>query len=275
MVTVLIAFFLILSESSFFRGYFERNHPLLSFSHGFTFLGLALLALGSTTLGQLNESTTSSDAIGLGFWRIVIGSGILAIVFGVFNILASFIFRDRANGVTARQIRGKGAVALTQAPAQQPWHHISYPSPSKAGSFHTATSTTASAPKNEGTKVPWKQRFSRLKPSSILPSYNDRNARPNISRPINQDSPSEPATAQRQNSSNRFQPVRQNSYGRAYPPPPASSFYSDHEEQRERQKSMQISGPLNVNPQFAHLVPQFATMQRPDSALHPAKAGVR
>lgn len=273
MVTVFISFFLIVSESSFFRGYFLRNHPLLSASHGFIVLGLALLALGCTTLGQLNKSTTTSDAMGLGFWRIVIGSGILGIVFGVLNLLASFIFRDKANGVTARQIRGKGAVALTQAPTQQPWHHVTYEPHNKPGSFYTATSTTKSAPKEQTTKVPWKQRFSRFKPSSILPIHHNQPNHRNISRPMNTH-PSPPSThVQPQNSGGRFQPVRQHSYDRPYSPPPASSFYGDHEEEHERQKSMQISGPLNVNPQFAHLVPQFATMQRPDSAFHPARAG--
>ena len=32
------------------------------------------------------------------------------------------------------------------------------------------------------------------------------------------------------------------------------------------EREMEISGPLNINPQFAHL-------QRPDSALHPSRTG--
>ena len=66
-------------------------------------------------------------------------------------------------------------------------------------------------------------------------------------------------------------PYDQRGYGNGKAPPAPSSYYSDHEERLERQRSMQISGPLNVNPQFAHLVPQFATMQRPDSTYHPAR----
>jgi hypothetical protein len=33
------------------------------------------------------------------------------------------------------------------------------------------------------------------------------------------------------------------------------------------QREMEISAPMGVNPQFAHLV------QRPDSALHPSRTG--
>lgn len=33
------------------------------------------------------------------------------------------------------------------------------------------------------------------------------------------------------------------------------------------EREMEISGPMGVNPQFAHLV------QRPDSALHPSRTG--
>lgn len=36
-----------------------------------------------------------------------------------------------------------------------------------------------------------------------------------------------------------------------------------------QEREVEISGPIGVNPQFAHLV------QRPDSALHPARMGER
>lgn len=80
--------FLIISEASVFRTYFARHWPLLSPAHGFVALGLALLALGVNVLGCLNQKAHHADNLGLAFWRIIIGSGILVLILGVFNILA-------------------------------------------------------------------------------------------------------------------------------------------------------------------------------------------
>lgn len=88
--TVLTIFqaFLIVSEASLFRSYFARNWPLLSPLHGFVTLGLAMLVLGVNILGNLNKEATSQENIGLAFWRIVIGAGILVTILGFFNIIA-------------------------------------------------------------------------------------------------------------------------------------------------------------------------------------------
>jgi hypothetical protein len=73
---------------SLFRGYFARNWPTLSPSHGFVFLGFAMIILGINILGNLNKEATSEESLGLAFWRIVIGSGIIVFVIGFLNILA-------------------------------------------------------------------------------------------------------------------------------------------------------------------------------------------
>ncbi|KZF25713.1 hypothetical protein L228DRAFT_82211 [Xylona heveae TC161] len=117
-IVINICIFLISSELSLFRSYFYRNWPLLSPIRGFVTLGLAMVVLGISTLGTLNRQSSSEQSLGLAFWRIVAGSGIVAIVLGCFNMLNSFIFRDSSNGVTARHVRSYGAVAPQRAQLQ-------------------------------------------------------------------------------------------------------------------------------------------------------------
>lgn len=80
--------FLIVSELPIFKNYFARNWPLLSQSHGFVTLGVAMIVLGVNILGNLNKEATSQKSLGMAFWRIVIASGILVFVLGFFNIVA-------------------------------------------------------------------------------------------------------------------------------------------------------------------------------------------
>ncbi|EMC97632.1 hypothetical protein BAUCODRAFT_51646, partial [Baudoinia panamericana UAMH 10762] len=108
-LTAIVGMFLLASELSLFRTYFARNWPLLSPTHGFVSLALAMIVLGINMLGNLNKPATSEQALGLPFWRIVIGSGIIIFVLGFINLVASCVFRDRSRNITARQVRAKGA----------------------------------------------------------------------------------------------------------------------------------------------------------------------
>jgi hypothetical protein len=47
-----------------------------------------MIALGFNVLGNLNKAATSQTNLGLPMWRIVIASGILASLMGLFNIIA-------------------------------------------------------------------------------------------------------------------------------------------------------------------------------------------
>jgi hypothetical protein len=51
-------------------------------------LGVSMLLLGNTILGNLNKQATSQKNLGLPFWRIVIASGIVVIVMGAINLFA-------------------------------------------------------------------------------------------------------------------------------------------------------------------------------------------
>ena len=83
--------FLIFSEvprMPSFKRYYQRNWPMLSEDHGFVFLGFAMVVLGNNILGNLNKEATSQESLGMPFWRLAIGSGIIVFVFGFVNIVA-------------------------------------------------------------------------------------------------------------------------------------------------------------------------------------------
>lgn len=61
---------------------------MLSIESGFIFLGLAMIVLGFNILGNLNKTAASVTNLGLPLWRVVISSGILSSVMGLFNIIA-------------------------------------------------------------------------------------------------------------------------------------------------------------------------------------------
>jgi len=78
--------FLIISELPVLKQYFLTHWPVLSPSHGFVALGLAMIAIGIDILGDLNKPATSKTALGTSIWRSVIGSGIIVFVLGFINI---------------------------------------------------------------------------------------------------------------------------------------------------------------------------------------------
>lgn len=47
-----------------------------------------MIVLGLNMLGNMNKQATSQESLGLPFWRLLVASGILAIVIGFFNIVA-------------------------------------------------------------------------------------------------------------------------------------------------------------------------------------------
>lgn len=87
-ITAISGLFLIVSECSLFRSFFARNWPLLSPSHGFVTLGCAMMVIGLNMLGNMNKEATSQQSLTMPFWRLLVASGILAVVIGFFNIVA-------------------------------------------------------------------------------------------------------------------------------------------------------------------------------------------
>ena len=124
--------FLITTELPLFRNYIARNWPLFSPSSGFVTLGITMIVVGVSILGNLNKEATSQESLGKSFWQIVISSGILVVILGTVNIFAvrappfpsplrlcfsklthhqSYIFRNSSLDITARMVRAHGAVA--------------------------------------------------------------------------------------------------------------------------------------------------------------------
>jgi hypothetical protein len=109
--TSTISVFIVVSELPVARGYFRRTWPVLSDECGLTWLGVAMTIIGCNILGKLNQPANSSKKLGMPFWRLVLAAGVLAITFGICNIVCSFIFRDSANEISARIVRSEGSLA--------------------------------------------------------------------------------------------------------------------------------------------------------------------
>jgi hypothetical protein len=245
--------FLLTSELSLFRTYFARNWPLLSPSHGFVTLALAMLVLGVNMLGNLNKKATNKQSLGLAFWRIVIASGIIIFIMGWVNLIASYVFRDRMKGITARQVRAHGAVAELKTPMTQ---HSNTPSaPELAQSYinHPVTPTKSSNPFRILTTE---------RRQSLLPSYHTT-----TSSPASATSPPYPTSNV---GKDPVSPTSRYSRATACTKKKVFGVFGRRDSQAPplpTSNPVEISAPMGVNPQFAHLV------QRPDSALHPSRTG--
>ncbi|KAI5457353.1 hypothetical protein BGZ63DRAFT_408107 [Mariannaea sp. PMI_226] len=123
--TSTIATFIVVSELPFAKGYFRRNWPVLSDECGLTWLGVAMCIIGCNILGKLNQPSNTSKELGMPFWRLVLAAGVLAITFGICNIVCSFIFRDSANGISARAVRSEGSLATAHPTAPSLKEHYS------------------------------------------------------------------------------------------------------------------------------------------------------
>ncbi|EPS28929.1 hypothetical protein PDE_03875 [Penicillium oxalicum 114-2] len=110
-IMALISIGLIVTELPVFRRYINRSWPMFGEEAGFFALAVIMLILGVAVLGNLNTEAMTQKSLGLAFWRIIISAGILAMVVSLVNILATIIFTDRAQGVSARHVRQYGAVA--------------------------------------------------------------------------------------------------------------------------------------------------------------------
>ncbi|KAF2709178.1 hypothetical protein K504DRAFT_476576 [Pleomassaria siparia CBS 279.74] len=266
-VTAILGLFLIVSECSLFRSYFAQNWPLLSPSHGFITLGSLMMISGFNMLGNMNKAATSQESLGLPFWRLLVASGCLAIIIGFFNIVASLVFRDKFRNITARRVRSHGAITLSETASH---HDIEADPKHKAFSINTCSSSSlrSHVPPRIGTppvdmsspiESPQKStRFSQFNFSpartfrnarqSILPSYHSSSAMKNMFGGGNTHTRSSSTYSRSTSGESRWPYSKRNKRDSDVPRMP------------------EISAPLNVNPQFAHLV-------QPNLAHHPSQRG--
>ncbi|KAI8934397.1 hypothetical protein NX059_009133 [Plenodomus lindquistii] len=281
-ITAIAGLFLIVSECSLFRNFFARNWPLLSSTHGFVTLGCAMMVIGLNMLGNMNKQATSQESLGMPFWRLLVASGILAIVIGFFNVVASFIFRDKARNITARRVRSRGAMTLhedieTASSSYDPKHKAFTITTHHTGSTSSRTNMHHSPPLRTGTPA---VDFGSPQLAATSPNASKETDNQNHLNDFNF-SPLRAFRTARQS----FLPSYHSTSPTHAPKPsffshrPCSSIYSrttsgepqkkrfwqrQREEQEEETARMpEISYPLNVNPQFAHLV-------KPDLAHHPS-----
>ena len=171
-----VAVFLVISEVNLFREYFANNWPVLSPTHSLAWLGLALLMMGCQLLGDLVKPAYEQENLGLPMWRLVVSAGILSITFGVFNMLASVIFRDSIQRITARQIRSDGNLA---APAFKDAGYDSssyaYSQRSGSGGYHK---------EEEMERPSAARRITRMLNPKNINVKNFRKSRPQISHPM-------------------------------------------------------------------------------------------
>ncbi|KAL2160221.1 hypothetical protein VTH06DRAFT_1394 [Thermothelomyces fergusii] len=122
----LLAAFLFASELPVpwkgFKGYYERNWPVLGPDHSLAWLGWAMVFIGFQILGEAWKPAYTVETLGLAWWRAFLAASILSVTFGSFNICASVIFRTSIEGprgdkviVTSRQIRTHGKLAVQHA----------------------------------------------------------------------------------------------------------------------------------------------------------------
>lgn len=156
------------------------------------------------------------------------------------------MFRDRAQGVTARQVRAHGAVAIPKTPMPS----SGTPSAPELAQSYIPSPITPTKSSNPFRILTSERRV------SILPSYHTSNstATSPIKDPISPSSKYSRAT-------NCTKKKVMSMLGRN------RESVGPHLPVNVQDREMEISGPMGCNPQFAHLV------QRPDSALHPSRAG--
>ncbi|KNG44897.1 hypothetical protein DDE82_004532 [Stemphylium lycopersici] len=278
-ITALAGLFFIASECSLFRGFYARNWPLLSPSHGFVTLGCAMMIVGLNLLGNMNKKATSQESLTMPFWRLLLASGILAIVIGLFNVIASFVFRDRSRNITARMVRSRGAMTLHEdVETQSQYTGSQYDSKHKAFTItthHTGSTSSrtnvhgGTPPMRMGTppvdcgspKAPTANQESehnRLSQFDFNPARAFRAARQSFLPSYHSQSPAKPGFFSHRPSSSIYSRTTSGE-------PARKKFWQRQREEQEQETARmpQISYPLNVNPQFAHLV-------KPNLAHHPS-----
>lgn len=208
-------------------------------------------------------------------------------------MLQSYVFCDRARGITARRVRSRGAMTLSEVDAESQ-HTYDYDPKHKAFSINTHHTGSTSSRTHIGQSPPMRNGTPpmRLDPPTAT-----------MGAPTPRVDCGSPQFEQRQqHSTNRlsafafspisaFKSVRGSflpSYHSTSPPKPgflghrpSSSIYSRttyggepgkkkfwqrmarEEEPEVPRVPAEISGPLNINPQFAHLV-------KPNLAHHPS-----
>lgn len=116
-ITAGVAMMLLVSElpqPRIVADFYRSNWPTFSTvdacnrPRSLAWLGVWMIALGTWVMGSLN-AVNVIGGLSLPLWRLTLASGILAFVFGFFNLVVSLIFRNGHHNITVRMIREHGA----------------------------------------------------------------------------------------------------------------------------------------------------------------------
>lgn len=116
-VTAGVAIMLIISElpqPRAVKDFYRANWPTFSTvdacnrAHSLAWLGTWMIVMGIWVLGSLNAADLI-NTLSFPLWRLTLASGLLAVIFGFFNLIVSVIFRNGAHNITVRMIREHGA----------------------------------------------------------------------------------------------------------------------------------------------------------------------
>ncbi|KAG5997385.1 hypothetical protein E4U52_004376 [Claviceps spartinae] len=163
--TSFISVFLIVSELPFgpMKQYFRQTWPVLSDFHGHLWYGLAMVVIGCTVLGNLNQPANDKENLGDHFYQLVLASSILSLILGFLYILGSAIWRDAKEGINSRDIRDHGALAKNGRETLPDYSSSTYTATDEKTSSKICNALWGKAKKETGESKP---------------------IRPNISRPI-------------------------------------------------------------------------------------------
>ncbi|KAK4197601.1 hypothetical protein QBC40DRAFT_285256 [Triangularia verruculosa] len=180
-----IAIALFISEIGLFKPWFSNNFPILGPDHSLGWLGLALMITGCSIMADLVKPAYSIDNLGLAIWRLVLASGILAITFGVFNMVASVVFRDSANGITARNIRSNGSLAVPAHQNSKEYYDSGYQSSVRSNSTTRGRYPDPVQDEEPNQSQPFYKRMTNHFSVPIPPKFNFRKSRHlQISKPM-------------------------------------------------------------------------------------------
>jgi hypothetical protein len=168
--------FLIISEFPairFVKNYFRKAWPAVCPEAGLGWFGTGMVVLGCNLLGKLNQAAFDTKHMGESFRQLVLAAGILNLIFGVINIICNFIWSDRKNKISAKDVRSKGSLA---EPANKEW----LPSYSQDDYSTKAPSSRQEKAKSKFASMFW----SRDDNNGNNHTANTAGVRPNISGPM-------------------------------------------------------------------------------------------
>lgn len=109
--TFALTVLLFMTELGWPASFIAQRWPVFGDEAGFLVLGGLQIAMGCSTLADLDKPAYYVDSVGLPLWRTILAAGILSIIFGFVSIISTFLFQDREAHVSARMVRDNGLLA--------------------------------------------------------------------------------------------------------------------------------------------------------------------